>query len=439
MRLQLTPCIAAATPARASVAALFAGIVAIATTLTAGPPNRGDLYILTVGVDGHYPDSATDINARDALHVRQAIVMGESFYRQVHSRALLGTAGTRTAVLDALAWMAGAVQAEDVAFVFFACHGTVEKQGHFISLARAPTSQAGEVEGIWGHELLAAMGKLKGQPILLVDSCYAGALLPAQPGRHTPAMIVSCAADAESSSQWQRHDRPSAFFVIAFCEALSGLADTDHDRIVTLKEVGDYIPARAQAFYEGQRAQVLLHPQAGSIPLAHVNSAWPPQQLLTPTPRRNPFRWPDVPNPDGPDVHIFARHVKLDGNAADPNAAAWPHAAIAVADGLDGTWASRWNKHKMPHKWNAGTATVKSVRDRVYIFFEGETGVKHLIDAVRVGEDRLVGRYFDPLRPYDSTPWVGRVIDHQRIDGEWGEGRWDFRRRFAPHQPDKAK
>jgi hypothetical protein len=406
---------------------------AVEASLSAAAPGRGDLFILTVGVDGHYPESAFDINGQDALYVRQALVTGESLYRHVHSRVLPGTAGTRSAVLDALKWLAGAVKAEDVAIVFFACHGEREKDGYFLNLAKAPAPPAG-VDGIWGHELTGALGGLKGQSILLVDSCYSGSLLPGTPGAHGPAMIVSCAADAVSVGQVTRRDRPSGFFVIALCEALGGLADSNHDRIVTLQEVGDYLPVRAQAFFEGQGAQVLRRPQAESISLARVSLAWSPQEILTPVRWRNPFRWPDVPDPDGADVYAFADKVKLAGGASDPNATAWPRAAVAATRGVDGVWASRWKKHKTQDRWVAGTAEVKSVHDRVYIFFTQDNGVKHLIDALRVGNDRLVGRYHDPLKPRDSTPWVGRIVDHQRIDGEWGEGRWDFRRRFDSSQ-----
>lgn len=412
-------------------AILLFATVSITRPLAATPQPARDLYILSVGVDGHLPASAYDVNGHDALYVRQALVSAEPLYRQVHSRVLSGTAATRPAVLDALQWLADAARPGDVVILFFACHGDVEKTDHFIGLARTPGAAEDDHHVLFGRELHAAVAKIRGQPLLWVDSCHSGALIPKRTTGSTPAMIVSCAADSLSTGQSEHPERPSGFFVIALCEALSGLADTDHDRIVTLQEIGDYLPARAQAFFQGQRAIVLRQPAAETLPLARVNRAFMPQQILTPARPRNPFGWPDVPNADGRDVHAFAERAKLDGAATDANARAWPRTTVPATDRLDGTWASRWNKHHAPNRWVNGTAEIKTVGDRVYIWFESEEGVKHLVDTVRVGPDRLAGRYLDPLRPQDSTPWAGRIIDLQRIDGEWGEGRWDLRRRFA--------
>lgn len=415
-------------------ALILCASIRVTVALAAAPQPASDLYILSVGVDGHFPASAYDVNGHDALYVRQALVSAEPLYRQIHSRVLSGTAATRPAVLDALQWLADTARPADLVILFFACHGHVEKTDHFISLARTPEAADDDRHGILGRELHAAIAEVRGRSLLWVDSCHAGALIPKKTTHTTPAMIVSCEAHSLSTGQSEHPERPSGFFVIALCEALSGLADTDHDRIVTLREVGDYLPARAQAFFQGQRALVLRQPAAESLPLARVNRAFTPQQMLTPTRPRNPFGWPDVPKADGPEVHAFAERAKFDGAATDANARAWPRTTAPVTDRLDGTWASRWNKHKTPNRWINGTAEIKTVGDRVYIWFESEEGVKHLVDTVRLGPDRLAGRYHDPLNERDSTPWAGRIIDLQRIDGEWGEGRWDLRRRFEPQQ-----
>ena len=34
----------------------------------------------------------------------------------------------------------------------------------------------------------------------------------------------------------------------------------------------------------------------------------------------------------------------------------------------------------------------------------------------------------DPLERADNGPWVGIIVDTNRIDGKWLDGRWDFRR-----------
>ena len=78
----------------------------------------------------------------------------------------------------------------------------------------------------------------------------------------------------------------------------------------------------------------------------------------------------------------------------------------------------------------AGAAQVKSVGDRVYILYQEKRGGAYLLDLRRTGIDLLVGRYVNLKLPNDSTPWVGRIVDPERIDGQWAGGRWDLRRRL---------
>lgn len=140
----------------------------------------------------------------------------------------------------------------------------------------------------------------------------------------------------------------------------------------------------------------------------------------------NPFGVADVPDPDGPDVRTFATQVKLPGDAHDPNAPLWMALTVDV---LDGEWASRWNGGTQ-EGWLVGMAQVKCVGQRVYILFRDQHWT-YLIDTQRLGKDLLVGRYVNVGVPDDSSPWVGRIINAERIDGQWSHGRWDLRRQLG--------
>jgi hypothetical protein len=146
---------------------------------------------------------------------------------------------------------------------------------------------------------------------------------------------------------------------------------------------------------------------------------------------RNPFNVKDVPDPDGDDVQAFAARVKLAGDADDANAEPWaPQPTPGKADSLDGEWSSRWNGGSAGNEWSAGAATVKQVGERIYILYKDRTGT-YLIDAKRQGESRLVGRYLNLGFDNDSSPWVGQIVDDERIDGQWTMGRWDLRRKIS--------
>jgi hypothetical protein len=146
--------------------------------------------------------------------------------------------------------------------------------------------------------------------------------------------------------------------------------------------------------------------------------------------KRNPFDKTDVPDPTGEDVKKYAEQVKLSGGKDDKNAEQWVKNQTEGKKGsLDGEWSGRWSDG------SSATVKIKVIKDRVYILYTEEKnptykGRVYLVEAVR-DKDRLVGRWIDVDRPGDTTPFVGKIVDDERIDGVWGANgtdRWDFRR-----------
>ncbi len=138
----------------------------------------------------------------------------------------------------------------------------------------------------------------------------------------------------------------------------------------------------------------------------------------------------EVPDPAGDDVKEFAAQVKLSGDDDDWNAPQWcDNIHQGKRGSLDGLWESRGS--------NRGTtAHVKTVGDWVYIL--NNPGRYELVKARRQG-NRLVGRYINVEDPSsDSGPWVGLIVNDERIDGvyKWKDTsesyRWDFRRDLLP-------
>ena len=141
---------------------------------------------------------------------------------------------------------------------------------------------------------------------------------------------------------------------------------------------------------------------------------------------RNPFNVMDVPAPNDEAVMDFAASATLAGAADDENAKTWC-AVGEQPDDVEGRWSSRWNGGADPtiagdaaDKWKQGPADVKTVEGRVYLFFTWDDGArKGLIDAQREGADRLVGKYINLTDPTITRPWIGLIVNNQRIDGRW--------------------
>jgi hypothetical protein len=144
-----------------------------------------------------------------------------------------------------------------------------------------------------------------------------------------------------------------------------------------------------------------------------------------PSEPRNPFGLEDVPDCCGADSQAFATEAPELGADDDPNAEAWV-SMIGGADGsIDGEWAGRWKVDIEGQGWVTGRATIRSVGDRVYVHYRDDG--EYLLEAQRQG-DRLIGRYVNLDEITDRSPWVGRIVDGDRIDGAYAAGRWDFRR-----------
>ena len=150
--------------------------------------------------------------------------------------------------------------------------------------------------------------------------------------------------------------------------------------------------------------------------------------------KRNPFGVMDVPDPNDAEVTRFAASTALEGSADDVNAASWG-ALEGSNDTIEGKWSSRWNGGADPtiagdtaDKWKQGRGEAKIAGDRVYLYFDWDSGArKGLIDARRQGQ-QLVGKYINLTSPAITRPWVGRIVNDERIDGRFPEGRLDFRR-----------
>src|ERR1019366_8248132 len=150
---------------------------------------------------------------------------------------------------------------------------------------------------------------------------------------------------------------------------------------------------------------------------------------------RNPFGVMDVPNPNDREVMQFAAGATLEGSSDDENAVTWGTAGGASQhDTVEGDWSSRWNGGADPtiggdtaDKWKQGRAEARIIGERIYLSFDWDHGArKGLIDARREGPQRLVGKYINLSNPAVTRPWVGRIVNDQRIDGRWTEGRLDF-------------
>jgi hypothetical protein len=148
---------------------------------------------------------------------------------------------------------------------------------------------------------------------------------------------------------------------------------------------------------------------------------------------RNPFGVQDLVDPVGIAIQQLAEKVTLAGDAADRNAPQWAP-ALGRREGrrLDGQWFGRWTVG------TTGTARVKVIGDRLFALYTDVAGHmagrSWLLEAKMLADGRLIGSWIQVGNPNDRGPFIGRIVDDERIDGVWswdGRERWDFRRRLS--------
>jgi hypothetical protein len=155
------------------------------------------------------------------------------------------------------------------------------------------------------------------------------------------------------------------------------------------------------------------------LPLVLVGCARPVAKVSG---ARNPFGVVDVRDPIASDVRAFEGGVVLPGGDSDINAPQWvPHATEGNTRSLEGDWYGRW-------EGGQGLARFRVTGDRVWILYMESREVAYVLEVVRE-KDRLVGRWAARGNT-DGGPFVGRIVDGERIDGAWNGGRWDFRRKL---------
>ena len=394
----------------------------------AGTP--GDLYILSIGVDPEKTmNGERDWYAQDAGLIRQALSKADSLYASVHSRVLNGSSASRQAVLAGLNWIETETRKQDTAIIFFSTHGEFTPPNQFkLSLTY---TLGGSSEFLNGSELQKTLVGVKGKAIVLMDACNAGGFPEAcSVDKHQAALLLACGKTKPSTGQIERFDRPHGFFVIAVCEALNGMADTDHNAVVTFQELVDYLPNRTQLLAPNQVTFIKERDACKEIPLATVDYACPPRELWTGSSTRNPFQITDICDMKYDEILDFAQTVNLPGDANDPNSAPWADDLEVTNDTLDGSWKSRWNSGPGT-AWNEIPADLSLPQDVFILFSEDKGQSGYLIEAKHLFNDWLVGRYINITNPGQTSPWIGRIISNDRIDGIYDGGRWDLRRKLT--------
>jgi WD40 repeat protein len=246
------------------------------------PPTTHRLFALVVGIaeyaKAEYKLSFADDDARAVA----ALLRGQKgkTFETVEVRDLIDQAATLDALIDGLQWLDESVGPEDTAVVFFAGHGVNDREYFFLpydaNLARPVATMLSQ------SQLQGIITRLRGQVLLFLDTCRAGAVFGGSDddrrrrvdvtalvnGLTTSprGLVVFSAAQGRELSQ----ERPAwghGAFTKALLEALQGGADAQGNRNgeITIAELDSFLTDRVRELTD--RAQTSIQIKSPGVPI----------------------------------------------------------------------------------------------------------------------------------------------------------------------------
>jgi uncharacterized caspase-like protein/tetratricopeptide (TPR) repeat protein len=259
---------------------------------------RGRLWAVVIGIS-HYdnvpPQAQLHFADRDAQEFAAFLrTPSGGGFPSDHIQVLLNDQASLSSIRTALGtWLPRSAEQDDVVYIFFAGHGVTERDHDGYLLARdsdpqnlyATALSISELDKIITERLAAR------NVVLIADACHAGNLGWASRGTADEVLISRYLAEIGQSGQGvlrllaSRPDERSyedqqwggghGAFTYSLLEGLKGKADKDHDGVVRVAEVMEYLSSVVP-----ERTQALQHPQAAghidpAMALAIVNQPAP--------------------------------------------------------------------------------------------------------------------------------------------------------------------
>ena len=129
------------------------------------------------------------------------------------------------------------------------------------------------------------------------------------------------------------------------------------------------------------------------------------------------------------EVTHFLSNIDIEESKYNAEPWAKPEPTAMLGSELDGLWSGRWNGAPAGKTWEEGVATIATTEDFLVALYRDKNFIINpFLLVARREEERLIGRFFNLRVAHDSAPWVGTVVNRDRIDGQWERGRWEFRR-----------
>lgn len=244
---------------------------------------RPRLCLVAVGVSAYARQQyALRFAAKDARDFAFACQAQEGrLFRSVESKLLTDAEARRQPVLEALAWLRGAVTQRDYGVVFLAGHGVTDQARDYYFLPQDGDVTQLEQTGVKWSDVRQTLQALPGKAILILDTCHAAAACTGGAWAYNDVLreaisdevgLVTLSSCLPHEVSFEQEEWSNGAFTKALVEALNGRADYNHDRQVSLGELDAYIANRVDELTGGRQHAATERPSTirSLMPLAMV-------------------------------------------------------------------------------------------------------------------------------------------------------------------------
>lgn len=233
----------------------------------------GTLYVVAIGIARYAEKSIRlDLPAKDAVDFVAVLKRQRGpLYAHVEPRLLLDAQATRPAIEAAMRWLEESVGPHDIGALFMAGHGINDLDGsyHFVpyefDLAR-PSATA-----VPGRVFSGPLSRLRGRPLLFLDTCFAGAVTQVLGGGTQTARFANVLSAPENSvvvfasstgkqESLERLDWGNGAFTKVLVQGLEGGARLPSMAVVTTRSLSPFLQQGVLKLTRGRQSPVAIIP-----------------------------------------------------------------------------------------------------------------------------------------------------------------------------------
>lgn len=243
-----------------------------------------DLNMVVVGINRYrQPGMNLKFAVNDARDIAKAF-QGNRLFARKDVNILTDNQATVANINGALALLKKRATTNTYTVLYLSGHGMRDEQGRFMYPTHDYNPNRAAATCITCENLRSKLFKMPGKVLLIIDTCHSGSVVknkhPIAPVKTNEMITISSSVSREVSLELD--NIRNGAFTRAFIEALSGKADANHDRTITVGEMHRYVHQRVLALTGGKQHTITYTPGAAhnNIPLAKLATPVSPAKTV---------------------------------------------------------------------------------------------------------------------------------------------------------------